>query len=153
VSATEINSGVETTVTISNEKGRLSKGDMERMIKEAEKYKEDDLEHRQRIISKNNLEYYCFNMKCMVMEDGIKKRLGEENLETILEACDSAILWLGLNQLASNEEYLEKQGEVEEICTDIFSPPSTKSKTPEPTPVPTIRKFSVPLPVSIDEVD
>jgi len=92
VSATEINSGVETTVTISNEKGRLSKGDMERMIKEAEKYKEDDLEHRQRIISKNNLEYYCFNMKCMVMEDGIKKRLGEENLETILEACDSAIL-------------------------------------------------------------
>merc|ERR1712098_956258 len=140
VSATELVTGTEANVTVTSEGGCLSANDVERMVKEAERYKEDDLAHRKRIIAKNNVEYYCFNMRYMVTEEKIKKRLGVDRLLTILNACDAAIDWLDANQLASDVEFEAKQNGVEAICTRVLAP---KKITPDPATLVAPRKSIV----------
>jgi len=121
VSAVDKSTGKENKITITNDKGRLSKEEIERMVQEAEKYKTDDDAQRERISAKNALESYCFNMKSTVEDDKVKDKLSESDRKSITEACDNAIKWLDSNQLADKEEYEHKQKEVEKICTPIVT--------------------------------
>nr|QBA55502.1 70 kD heat shock protein [Nautilocaris saintlaurentae] len=104
VSAVDKSTGKENKITITNDKGRLSKEDIERMVQEAEKYKADDEKQRERISAKNSLESYCFNMKSTVEDDKFKDKVSEEDRTKILEACNDAIKWLDSNQLGDKEE-------------------------------------------------
>jgi len=121
VSAVDKSTGKENKITITNDKGRLSKEEIERMVQEAEKYKSDDDAQRERISAKNALESYCFNMKSTVEDDKVKDKISEEERKQISDACDDAIKWLDTNQLADKEEYEHKQKEVEKVCMPIVT--------------------------------
>jgi len=114
VSAVEKGSGKQEKITITNDKGRLSKDDIERMVNDAEKFKEEDDAQKERIAAKNGLESYIFNMKSALDQDQVKTKLGEADLSAAKTKLDEALAWLDRNQLGEKEEYAEKQKELEQ---------------------------------------
>merc|ERR1712043_87620 len=121
VSAMDKSSGKQNKITITNDKGRLSKEEIERMVNDAEAFKEEDEKQKERISAKNNLESYCFNMKSTLDDEKLKDKIGESDRETITKKCDEIIKWLDANQLAEVEEFQDKQKEVEGICNPIVT--------------------------------
>ena len=121
VSAVDKSTGKENKITITNDKGRLSKEEIERMVQDAEKYKAEDEKQRDRIGAKNALESYCFNMKATVEEEKFKDKVSDEDRNKILDACNDAIKWLDANQLGEKDEYEHKQKEIEQICNPIIT--------------------------------
>merc|ERR1719511_31502 len=121
VSACDKSTGKQNKITITNDKGRLSKEEIEKMVNDAEKYKAEDDLQKQRISSKNNLESYCFNMKSTLEDDKLKDEISESDRKTINDKCDEAIKWLDMNQTADKEEYADKQKEVEGVCNPIIT--------------------------------
>jgi len=121
VSACDKSTGKQNKITITNDKGRLSKEEIERMVNDAETFKAEDEKQKERISSKNNLESYCFNMKTTLDDEKVKDKIGEDDKKTILDKCDETIKWLDANQLAEVEEFNDKQKEVEGICNPIIT--------------------------------
>jgi L1 cell adhesion molecule like protein len=121
VTAIEKSTGKENKITITNDKGRLSKEEIERMVNEAEKYKVDDEKQKDRVSAKNSLESYCFNMKSTVEDDKVKDKIPEADRKTVLDKCNDIIRWLDANQLAEKEEFEDKQKELEKICNPIIT--------------------------------
>merc|ERR1711941_35296 len=121
VSACDKSTGKQNKITITNDKGRLSKEEIERMVNDAEKYKAEDDQQKERISSKNNLESYCFNMKSTLEDEKLKDKISESDRKIINDKCDEAIKWLDLNQTAEKEEYADKQKEVEGVCNPIIT--------------------------------
>jgi len=120
VSATDKSTGKENKITITNDKGRLSKEDIEKMVNEAEKYKAEDEKQRERISAKNGLESYCFNMKSTMDEEKVKSAISDSDKKKVEDKCDECIKWLDANQMAEKDEYEEKQKEVEQVCNPII---------------------------------
>jgi len=121
VSAIEKSTGKENNITITNDKGRLSKDDIERMVQEAEKYKAEDDAQKERIQAKNGLESYAFNMKQTAEDDKIKDKISEEDKKTILDKCNETITWLDNHQDAEKEEFDRQQKELEGVCAPIIT--------------------------------
>merc|ERR1711936_120176 len=121
VSAADKSTGKQNKITITNDKGRLSKDEIERMVSDAEKFKNDDAKQKERISAKNGLESYCFNMKTTIEDENLKSKLSEEDAKAINDKCDDTIKWLDANQLAEMEEYQAKQKEVEGVCNPIIT--------------------------------
>ncbi|XP_055908073.1 heat shock 70 kDa protein cognate 4 [Eupeodes corollae] len=121
VTAIEKSTGRENKITITNDKGRLSKEDIERMVNEAETYRNEDEKQRERINSKNALESYCFQMKSTIDDANVKSKLSDSDRQNILQKCNETIAWLDGNQQAEKEEYEYKQKELEHICNPIIS--------------------------------
>jgi L1 cell adhesion molecule like protein len=121
VSAVDKSTGKQNKITITNDKGRLSKDDIDRMVSEAEKYKADDEHHRERVASKNALESYAYSMKQTVEDEKVKDKLSESDRKTITEKCDETIQWLDHNQTAEKDEYDHKQKELEKVCAPIIT--------------------------------
>merc|ERR550534_2838463 len=113
VSAADKSTGKQNKITITNDKGRLSKEEIEKMVNDAEKFKADDEKQKERISSKNGLESYCFNMKTTIEDEKMKDKISDDDRE--------AIKWLDANQLAEVEEFNEKQKEVEAVCNPIIT--------------------------------
>ncbi|XP_046856691.1 heat shock cognate 71 kDa protein-like [Xenia sp. Carnegie-2017] len=107
VCAVEKTTGKESRMTITNDKGRLSKDDIDRLISEAEKYKADDDKQRERVEAKNCLESYVFQTKQAVYE--------------ILHKCDEVISWLDSNENAKKNDYTDKQKELETIRNEAIT--------------------------------
>ena len=121
VTAIEKSTGKENKITITNDKGRLSKEDIEKMVSDAEKYKHEDEKQRQVIAAKNSLESYCFNMKSTMEDDKLKDKISESDKTAIMEKCNEVIRWLDSNQLADKEEFEHKQKELEALCNPIIT--------------------------------
>merc|ERR1711963_1355003 len=121
VSAVEKGSGKSEKITITNDKGRLSKEEIERMVNDAEKYKGEDDKQRERVSAKNSLESYIFNLKSSIDTEGVKKNLSPEELSSTQTALDAALKWLDSNQLAVKEEFEDKQKELEEMWRPLSS--------------------------------
>ena len=121
VSAEEKAGGKKSKITITNDKGRLSKDDIERMVSEAEKYKADDETHRLKVEAKNNLENYAYNMKNTLREEAISAKISSDDKEKIEGAIQETIDWLEANQLAEVEELEHKLKEVEGVCSPIIA--------------------------------
>merc|ERR1712221_10904 len=121
VSACDKSTGKQNKITITNDKGRLSKEEIERMVNDAEKFKADDEKQKERISAKNSLESYCFNMKTTIEDDKVKDKISEDDMKKINDKCDEAIKWLDANQLAEVEEFNDKQKEVESVCNPIIT--------------------------------
>lgn len=119
VSAKDKSTGKSNKITITNDKGRLSKADIERMVNEAEKYKEEDDKQRQRIAARNQLESYVFTVKQAAEDTGDK--LQSEDKETISRVCSETVSWLDTNALAEVDEYEFKLKEVQKVCSPIMS--------------------------------
>jgi len=121
VSAADKSTGKQNKITITNDKGRLSKEEIERMVNDAEKFKAEDEKQKDRISSKNGLESYCFNMKTTIEDEKMKDKISDDDRKAINDKCDEAIKWLDANQLAEVEEFNEKQKEVEAVCNPIIT--------------------------------
>merc|ERR1712095_151462 len=121
VSACDKSTGKQNKITITNDKGRLSKEEIERMVNDAEKFKEEDNKQKDRISAKNGLESYCFNMKTTIEDEKMADKISEDDKKKITDKCDDAIKWLDANQLAEVEEFQEKQKEVEAVCNPIIT--------------------------------
>merc|ERR1712130_496423 len=121
VSAVEKGSGKVEKITITNDKGRLSKEEIERMVSDAEKFKAEDDKQKERIAAKNGLESYCFNMKSTIEDEKLKDKIAENDKKTIMDKCNEVIAWLDANQTAEEDEYKDKQKEVEGICNPIIT--------------------------------
>merc|ERR1712203_850221 len=94
VSAADKSSGKSEKITITNDKGRLSKEEIERMVNDAEKFKAEDDKQKERIAAKNGLDSYCFNMKSTLEDEKFKDKIAENDQKTILDRCNDAISWL-----------------------------------------------------------
>jgi len=121
VSAKDKSSGKSKNITITNDSNRLSKEEIERMVADAEKYKEEDDKIMKKIEAKNKLEGYCFSIRSsMLNEPSTKEKLGSD--ATILETKVNEMLsWLDMNSDATIEEYEEKYKELEKIVLPITS--------------------------------
>ena len=120
VSAVHKSSGKSETITITNDKGRLSAEEIETMVVEAEKFKADDNHQQSRIGAKNGLESYCFNMKSTLEDNRFKDKIPENDRKDIVDKCNNTINWLEGNQTAEIDEFKDKQKEVEEICNPVI---------------------------------
>jgi len=121
VSAVDKSTNKGNKITITNDQGRLSKEDIERMVNDAEKFKADDEKQKERIAAKNGLESYCFNMKSTMEDENLKAKISEEEKRTINSKCDEALKWLESNQLGEVDEFQDKQKELEAVCNPIIS--------------------------------
>merc|ERR1712151_1327863 len=105
VSAVDKSTGKENKITITNDKGRLSKDEIERMVSEAEKYKAEDEAIRDKITAKNNLEAQAYNMKKTVEDEKIKDKISEEDKAAITKACQDVLDWMEATPNAEKDEY------------------------------------------------
>ncbi|XP_061347551.1 heat shock 70 kDa protein isoform X1 [Gastrolobium bilobum] len=121
VSAEDKTAGVKNKITITNDKGRLSKEDIEKMVKDAERYKAEDEEVKKKVEAKNSLENYAYNMRNTIKDEKIGGKLSPDEKEKIEKAVEDAIQWLEGNQLAEVEEFEDKQKELEGICNPVIA--------------------------------
>lgn len=121
VSAEDKTAGVKNKITITNDKGRPSKDEIERMVKEAEKYKAEDEEVKKKVEAKNALENYAYNMRNTVKDEKFAGKLNLADKQKIEKAIDEAIEWLDRNQLAEVEELEDKLKELEGLCDPIIA--------------------------------
>jgi len=91
------------------------------MVKDAEKYKEEDDRQRERLQAKNALESYAFSMKQTVEDDKLKDKISDDDRKAVLDKCNEAISWIDSNQLAEKDEFEHKQKELEKVCTPIVT--------------------------------
>ena len=79
--------------------GRLSKEEIEKMVRDAERYKEEDEKQRDRLQAKNALESYAFNMKQTIEDDKLKDKISDDDRKTVLDKCNEVIQWIDGNQV------------------------------------------------------
>lgn len=144
VSAEDKASGKSEKITITNDKGRLSKEDIEKMVQDAEKYKEEDEKYAKKVEAKNGLENYCYQMK------GTVEKIEGEDKETVETKVSEILEWLDANQSAETEEFEAKQKEIMDVCTPIIAKMYANEKKDEPEPASTSSSASGP---TIEEVD
>lgn len=138
VSAVEKSTGKEEKITITNQSSRLSKDDIERMVKEAEQFKADDEIVRQRVEAKNKLENYCYNIKSSVLnEEKMKSNLGSD-IKTVENIIDSTLKWIEENSDSSCEQFESKQKEIEGILMPLIQKAYQANVPNDPTVGPTV---------------
>jgi heat shock protein 5 len=123
VSAEDKGTGKGEKITITADTGRLSAEDIERMLREAEEFAEEDARVKSRIDGRNGFEGYLYNLKSMMddEEKGVSDKIEEDDVEAIEDAVRGGLEWLEDNQEAEKEDYEEKQKEVEAIVSPIMS--------------------------------
>jgi len=121
VSAEDKSTGKKDKITITNEKGRLSKDQIEKMVREAESYKKQDEDAKDRVESKNKLENYAYSVRNTTKEDNLKDKLSAEDKAAIDKAVDETIKWLDHNQSATKEEFDHKTSELEKVVNPIMT--------------------------------
>merc|ERR1711968_207384 len=120
VSAQDKSTGKSNQITITNEKGRLSQSEIDRMVQEAEKYRAEDEQNKSKVEAKNGLENYCFTMRNTLNEEKLKDKLEAGDREQIKKAVQDALDWLDKNQLAEKDEFEAKQKELEGVVNPIM---------------------------------
>lgn len=120
VSAMDKASGKNEKITITNDKGRLSKEEIERMVHEAEKYKAEDEKIKKRVEAKNGLESYCVQMKNTLNDEKLKDKFTDDDKKVINEQSDKGLQFCQSNQEADPEEYEAKQKEIEAAYNPIM---------------------------------
>jgi len=122
VGAEDKGTGKAEKITIQAEKGRLSEEDIERMVREAEEYAEEDKKVKDRIDAKNGLESYLYNLKNTLDDDekGVSDKISAEDKKELQDIIDEALDWLEENPEADKEDYDAKQKEVEQVANPIM---------------------------------
>ncbi|KAG6753644.1 hypothetical protein POTOM_041634 [Populus tomentosa] len=122
VKAEDKASGKSEKITITNDKGRLSQEEIERMVQEAEEFAEEDKKVKEKIDARNSLETYVYNMKNQVNDkDKLADKLEADEKEKIETAVKEALEWLDDNQSAEKEDCEEKLKEVEAVCNPVIT--------------------------------
>jgi len=122
VSAEDKGTGKSEKITITNDKGRLSQEEIDRMVQEAKEYEEEDKKVKEKIDAKNSLESYIYNIKNTINdEDKIKDKLSDEDKETLEEVVKTTTEWIDENSNSEKDDFEEKQKEVEKVVNPIMS--------------------------------
>merc|ERR1711992_236114 len=121
VSALDKSTGKEAKITITNDKSRLSKDEIEKMVEDAEKFKKDDEEEAERIKGKMSLEAYCLDLKSALENEKLDQAKISQEKKKIVDTCNKAVKWIGKNKLASKEEYEDKEKCVKAVCDPIIT--------------------------------
>merc|ERR1719321_63225 len=122
VNAEDKGTGKAEKITITAEKGRLSEEDIERMVKEAEEFAEEDKKVKERIDARNGLESYLYNLKNQLEDDenGLADKISQEDKKELQDMIDETLDWMDKNPEAEKEEYDEKQKDVENVANPIM---------------------------------
>ena len=120
VTAVEKSTGKNNKIVITNDKGRLSKDDIDRLVKEAEKFKDEDNKIKERIESKNTLEQYCYQVRQTLNDEKLKDKFSADEKKQVETKVDEVLKWVNDNPAASKEEYDAKVKEVEGIFNPIM---------------------------------
>ena len=120
VTAVEKSTGKNNKIVITNDKGRLSKDDIERLVKEAEKFKDEDNKVKEKIEAKNSLEQYCYQVKQTLSDAKLKDKFSEDEKKKIEAKCDEVLKWSNDNPAATKEEYDSHVKELETIFNPIM---------------------------------
>ena len=120
VTAVEKSTGKNNKIVITNDKGRLSKDDIDRLVKEAEKFKEEDNKVKDRIEAKNSLESYGYQIKNTLKDEKLKDKFSEDEKKQIEAKVDEVLKWANDNPAASKEEYDAKTKEIEAVFNPIM---------------------------------
>ncbi|GAV02426.1 HSP70-12 [Ramazzottius varieornatus] len=121
VSAVDKSTGKENKITITNDKGRLTKEQIENMVRDAEKYRDEDEKQRDKISARNALESYCFSIKQTLDDDKLKDKVDAADRQTITSKIEETQKWMDANSLAEKEEFEHKQKELEKIFNPIIT--------------------------------
>ncbi|KAF5097960.1 hypothetical protein DV451_003615 [Geotrichum candidum] len=122
VGALDKGTGKSESITITNDKGRLSQDEIDRMVEEAEKYAEQDNALKEKVLARNNLENYAHSLRNQIKDDKLGEKLDEDDKDTILEAVNDVFEWLEeVGQDASKEDYEEKKETLSSIAYPITS--------------------------------
>ncbi len=121
VSALEKSSGKSEKITVTNDKGRLSKDDIERMVKEAEKFKEEDKKEGEKVDARNNLESYVYQVKSSIEDDKLKEKLEERDIKKINKKVDSIIKLLEDGNDYEKEDYESKMKDLERSFNKVVN--------------------------------
>eukprot|EP00775_Hariotina_reticulata_P013779 gene13778-13900_t len=116
VTAEDKTTGKKNKITITNDKGRLSKEEIERMVQESE----DEVQAK-RVEAKNALENYAYSMRNTLRDEKVAAKLSDDDRATANKAIDDTLHWLESNQLAEVEEFEHQQKELEGVCTPIVT--------------------------------
>ncbi len=119
VTAKDTASGRSNNIRITNDKGRLSREEIDRMLSDAEKYREQDQEQREKVSARNQIESYVFSVKQAVQDSGDK--LTSSDKDSVLNLCEDTIRWLDNNTLAEKDEYKHKLEELQRQCAPIMT--------------------------------
>lgn len=153
VSAVEKSSGKKEQITITNTSSNLSRDDIDRMVSEAEKFKDEDEENRKRVESKNKLDSVIYGVRSSMKEEAIQQKIPEADKVEINKKLDEMESWLGDNQNATSEEYEAKISEVNSFFNPMKYmnvPTGETNKTEEPFMQPPMQP---PMEPKIEEVD
>ena len=120
VTAIEKSTGHNNKIVITNDKGRLSKDDIDRLVKEAEKFKEEDMKVKERIEAKNQLEQYAYQVRQTLNEEKLKGQFTDDEKKSIESKVDEVLKWSNDNPAASKEEYDQKIKEIEGVFNPIM---------------------------------
>jgi len=121
VSAVEKSIGKEQRITITNDKGRLSKDEIDQMVEEAERYRAEDDANRERVEAKNGLENYAYNLKNSINDENLKGKISDDDRAMLGDRIDDVTSWLDNNQASEKEEFEEKKTELEAIAKPIMA--------------------------------
>jgi len=121
VSATDKATSKHNQITITNNKGRLSEEEIDRLVKEDEKYKDQDEKLRKKVEAKNALEAYCVNIKHTINDDKVADKIDSGEKETILNKINEVESWMSSNSNADVADYEGKQKDLERIFNPIAS--------------------------------
>lgn len=123
VSAGDKGTGKSESITITNDKGRLSQEEIDRMIAEAQEFAEEDKANAERITARNGLENYAFSLKNQAAdEEGLGGKIDEDDKETLMDAVKEATEWLEENaQTATTEDFEEQKEKLSNVAYPITS--------------------------------
>ncbi|KAI5136588.1 Heat Shock 70 Kda Protein 1-Like [Manis pentadactyla] len=121
VTAMDKSTGKASKITITNDKGWLTKEEIEHMVLNAEKYKAEDEIQREKVSVKNALESYALNMKSAVSDEVLKGKISDSDKKKILNKCNEVLSWLEANQLAEKDEFDHKRKELEKVCNPVIT--------------------------------
>ncbi len=134
VTAVDKGTNKSNNIVIKNDRNRLSKEDIEKLVKDAEKYKEEDEKVAKRVEAKNSFEQYLYSVKNSLNEDNVKSKLSKDDIENIESLCKEGTEWIDNNgSTMSKEEIDEKRSEYEKKLMPLMSKIYQQSST-EPTP-------------------
>eukprot|EP01112_Ceratiomyxa_fruticulosa_P015508 TRINITY_DN4563_c0_g1_i1.p1 TRINITY_DN4563_c0_g1~~TRINITY_DN4563_c0_g1_i1.p1 ORF type:complete len:597 (-),score=165.44 TRINITY_DN4563_c0_g1_i1:14-1804(-) len=121
VSALDKGTSRSKNITIVNDKGRLSKDQIDKMVKEAEDYKTQDDQQRERVEAKNKLENYAYTVRNSIRDEKVSGKISSQDKETIEKSVEQTIKWLDSNNMANKDEFEYKMSELEKVVNPIMT--------------------------------